>query len=271
MAIETQPERAQGSGGGDPLAGHNPRPWWRRPAIHTAIIGAVIGYVLGHLLGDFLTGATGSASQYPNIALSDSEDWPIVLGYLLAIVGWLAGPRRVQRHPPPDRRPADGQRQRTARARDIRPGEVLPVLTRPQGCRHPVPGRHDHLLLHGRPVRHGDQDRAAVTDAARVHLAGVRGDRRRARHDDDDADELGHRRAVRQLPGAAHDRLQAGRVPARRGAVVLAHAHAHSSSCCPGCCSAASRSAGPDTRRCPSSPRSAPTRTRWPSGSWASR
>ncbi|MFY9889966.1 MAG: cbb3-type cytochrome c oxidase subunit I [Streptosporangiaceae bacterium] len=91
MAIETQPERAQGAGGGDPLAGHNPRPWWRRPAIHTAIIGAIIGYVLGHLLGDFLTGATGSASQYPNIALSDSEDWPIVLGYVLAIVGWLAG------------------------------------------------------------------------------------------------------------------------------------------------------------------------------------
>ncbi len=91
MAIETQPERAQGAGGGDPLAGHNPRPWWRRPAIHTAIIGAIIGYVLGHLLGDYLTGATGSASQYPNIALSDSEDWPIVLGYVLAIVGWLAG------------------------------------------------------------------------------------------------------------------------------------------------------------------------------------
>jgi cytochrome c oxidase subunit 1 len=91
MAIETQPERAQGAGGGDPLAGHSPRPWWRRPAIHTAIVGAIIGYVLGHLLGDFLTGATGSATQYPNVALSDSEDWPIVLGYVLAIVGWLAG------------------------------------------------------------------------------------------------------------------------------------------------------------------------------------
>ena len=91
MAIETQPSRAQGAGGGDPLASLSPRPWWRRPAIHTAIIGAVIGYVLGHLLGDFLTGATGAANQYPNVALSDSEDWPIVLGYLLAIVGWLAG------------------------------------------------------------------------------------------------------------------------------------------------------------------------------------
>jgi len=91
MAIETQPERAQGAGGGQPLSSSSPRPWWRRPAIHTAIVGAVIGYLLGHLLGDWLTGATGSSSQYPNVALSDSEDWPIVLGYLLAVVGWLAG------------------------------------------------------------------------------------------------------------------------------------------------------------------------------------
>ena len=43
MAIETQPERAQGSGGGQPAAGGSPRPWWQRPAIHTALVGAVIG------------------------------------------------------------------------------------------------------------------------------------------------------------------------------------------------------------------------------------
>src|SRR5215469_12604613 len=91
MAIETQPDRAQGAGGGAPLGGSGPRPWWRRPAIHTAIAGAVIGYTIGHLLGNWLTGATGAPNQYPNIALSDSEDWPIVLGYVLAIVGWLAG------------------------------------------------------------------------------------------------------------------------------------------------------------------------------------
>jgi cytochrome c oxidase subunit I len=91
MAIETQPERAQGSGGGLPARSGGGRPWWMRPAIHTAIVGAVVGYLLGHLLGDYLTGATGSASQYPNISLSDSEDWPIVIGYVFAIIGWLAG------------------------------------------------------------------------------------------------------------------------------------------------------------------------------------
>src|SRR5215469_1576810 len=89
MAIETQPERAQGSGGGQPVGAHSQRPWWQRPAIHTAFVGAVIGYLVGHLLGNFLAGA-GDA-QYPNLALSDSSDWPIVLGYVLAIVGWLAG------------------------------------------------------------------------------------------------------------------------------------------------------------------------------------
>jgi cytochrome c oxidase subunit I len=91
MAIETQPERAQGSGGGLPAGSGGGRPWWMRPAIHTAIIGAVVGYLLGHMLGDYLTGATGAANQYPNVPLSDSEDWPIVLGYVLAILGWLAG------------------------------------------------------------------------------------------------------------------------------------------------------------------------------------
>ncbi len=91
MAIETQPERAQGAGGGLPAGGGGGRPWWQRPAVHTAIVGAVVGYLLGHLFGDYLTGATGAANQYPNTVLSDSEDWPIVLGYAFAIVGWLAG------------------------------------------------------------------------------------------------------------------------------------------------------------------------------------
>jgi cytochrome c oxidase subunit I len=89
MAIETQPEQARGSGGGVPAAERRDRPWWQRPAIHTAIIGSVIGYLLGHLLGSYLTGI--GAGQYPNVVLSDSADWPIVIGYLFGILGWVAG------------------------------------------------------------------------------------------------------------------------------------------------------------------------------------
>jgi cytochrome c oxidase subunit I len=89
MSIETEPEMAQGSGGGVAASTPRPRPWWRRPAIHTAAAGAVIGYLIGHLLGNYLTGV--GDSQYQQLPLSDSSDWPIVLGYLLAIVGWLAG------------------------------------------------------------------------------------------------------------------------------------------------------------------------------------
>jgi cytochrome c oxidase subunit I len=89
MAIETQPERAYGAGGSG-HASRRRRPWWMRPAIHTAIVGAVIGYLIGHLLGNFLA-SSDLATEYPNLPLSDSSDWPIVLGYALAIVGWLAG------------------------------------------------------------------------------------------------------------------------------------------------------------------------------------
>src|SRR5580700_3933408 len=88
MAIETQPGMAQGAGGGTSARGGR-RPGWLRPAMHTALVGACVGYLLGHLLGNFLAGA-GNA-QYPHLALSDSSDWPIVLGYVLAIIGWLAG------------------------------------------------------------------------------------------------------------------------------------------------------------------------------------
>ena len=89
MAIETQPEQAHGAGGSQP-GGPRRRPWWMRPAIHTAIVGAVVGYVVGHWLGNVLE-SSNVATEYPNLVLSDSADWPIVLGYGFAIVGWIIG------------------------------------------------------------------------------------------------------------------------------------------------------------------------------------
>ena len=61
------------------------RPWWLRPGVHTGVIGGAAGYILGHLLGNFLS------SDYARNALSDVNDVPIVLGYTLAVIGWLAG------------------------------------------------------------------------------------------------------------------------------------------------------------------------------------
>ena len=88
MALEIQPERpgeVQQPGGREPGSGRPRRPWWLRPAFHTALIGAVAGYLLGHWLGNFLS------SGYQQNAASDSNDFPIVLGYVFATLGWLAG------------------------------------------------------------------------------------------------------------------------------------------------------------------------------------
>src|SRR5271155_640299 len=85
MAIETHSEKAQHPGGGEPAGPRRARPWWLRPAIHTAFIGAVVGYLVGHWLGNVI------ASGYQQVTEGDLNDLAIVLGYALATVGWLAG------------------------------------------------------------------------------------------------------------------------------------------------------------------------------------
>src|SRR5215467_499403 len=83
MAIEAQP----GAGRMQPVAGgtENGRSWWMKPAVHTGIIGGIIGYLIGHRLGNALS------YDYAQNALSDTNDVPIVLGYVFGTVGWLAG------------------------------------------------------------------------------------------------------------------------------------------------------------------------------------
>ena len=85
MSIEIEPEKAQDPAGQGPAAPGPARPWWMRPAIHTALVGAVLGYVVGHWLGNFLS------SSYARNALSDTNDFPLVLGYVFGTVGWLGG------------------------------------------------------------------------------------------------------------------------------------------------------------------------------------
>jgi cytochrome c oxidase subunit 1 len=85
MAIEIQPESVQQPGGREPGGIPKARPWWMRPAVHTALLGAVIGYLLGHWLGNFV------ASGYQQIGTSDDNDFAIILGYAFGVLGWLAG------------------------------------------------------------------------------------------------------------------------------------------------------------------------------------
>ena len=136
----------------------------------------------------------------------------------------LAGrPGRVQRPVRPHARPAAARGAPADRQGRSRPGQVLPVHARPQGRRHPVPVRHDRLLPDRRPVRHGHPERAALAVVPPHRPRAVPDGGRRARHDDDDDDVLGHPRSVRPVLRAAADRVQAGRVPAARGARLLAH------------------------------------------------
>src|ERR1035437_4973964 len=85
MSIEIEPEKAQDAAGQGPAAPRPARPWWMRPAIHTALVGAVLGYVVGHFLGNFLS------SSYARNSLSDMNDFPLVLGYVFGALGWLGG------------------------------------------------------------------------------------------------------------------------------------------------------------------------------------
>ena len=87
MAIETHQDLAEPAGSGPEVGGPGGvmRPWWLRPGVHIGVVGAAVGYILGHLLGNFLS------SAYQQNALSDSNDIPIVLGYALGTIGWLAG------------------------------------------------------------------------------------------------------------------------------------------------------------------------------------
>jgi cytochrome c oxidase subunit I len=85
MAIETEPGTVQHAGGGDSGGSGQVRSWWQRPGVHTAIIGAAIGYLVGFRIGYLFS------ANYQQLPLSDSNDTPIVLGYVFMVVGWLVG------------------------------------------------------------------------------------------------------------------------------------------------------------------------------------
>ncbi|WP_249010761.1 cbb3-type cytochrome c oxidase subunit I [Conexibacter sp. DBS9H8] len=85
MSIKEEPVLPQQPGGVDPTGPLVQRAWWKRPAIHTALLGAIVGYLIGRLIGDAVT------SGVARVANSNENDIALVLGYLFATLGWLGG------------------------------------------------------------------------------------------------------------------------------------------------------------------------------------
>src|SRR5947208_16492383 len=88
MAIETTPgaDRIQPVGG-EPGGPAETRAWWRKPAVHTGLLGAVIGYLIGNWLGWQVQSASATFAQ----GLGDPRDWPVALAYVPCTVGCVAG------------------------------------------------------------------------------------------------------------------------------------------------------------------------------------
>jgi len=105
MAIDTTPAPSVDESGSAPLHNtHDTKPWYTEGNLVYALIGAVLGYTIGHWFGNWL------ASGYQQIQGSGQNDYALVLGYLLATIGWLAGlgilnyplMKMVGLHPSPD-------------------------------------------------------------------------------------------------------------------------------------------------------------------------
>jgi cytochrome c oxidase subunit 1 len=61
------------------------RGYWTSPNIVTGLVGGVAGYAFGHWLGNLIS------SSYAVVQNSGSSDVAILLGYIFATLGWLAG------------------------------------------------------------------------------------------------------------------------------------------------------------------------------------
>ena len=105
MAIDSAPRTSSVDAGG---ADHGPngsgRGYWGRLNLFTGLVGAVLGYVLGHWLGNVI------AANYQQVQGNGENNIALVLGYVLATLGWLVGlgvlnyplAKMVGREPSPD-------------------------------------------------------------------------------------------------------------------------------------------------------------------------
>jgi cytochrome c oxidase subunit 1 len=86
MATDTTATAAVDQGGNaKPPDRAGERPWWRGTNVVLGLVGALVGYAVGHWLGNWI------ASDYQQVQGMGQNDHALVLGYVFATVGWLAG------------------------------------------------------------------------------------------------------------------------------------------------------------------------------------
>ena len=179
----------------------------------TAVVLGVGGYFLGWWLGHQIT--SPSIDYFGD---TGQNDIALFVAYFVGVVGFLVGlgflnypVQRMLGHPPSLReKESAGMSRYFALCTD-----------------HKVVGIQ-YLIgigafrLHRRAERDAHPVRAPAPDAPGVERQQLPDARRDPRHDDDGNDDERHPRAVRQLSGAADDRVAPHGLPADRGAHVLA-------------------------------------------------
>ena len=205
-----------------PVAVPPPRRYgWRRllgfnllSATVLAIVGFEIGQWIGHQIGTHLD----------FVAATDQNDTALLLGYVLAVVGWLAGLGFLNY--PFARIVGRPSEQHVGSTEGI--GRYFRMTTdhKVVGLQYLV-GISAFFFIGGLNAML-IRTELLQPELARLPARSVPDDRVDSRNDDDHDDVVGDRRAVRQLLRAAHDRREGHGVPARRVADVLAHSHGRS-------------------------------------------
>ena len=197
---------------------------------------STLGWWLGHQI-------TGPSIEY--FGDTGQNDIALFVAYFVGVIGFLVGlgfanyPVQRMLGKPPSLREKEQQ--------GI--GPLLRALHRSQGRRHPVPAGHRRVHLHRRPERDADPVRADAAPAPGLERQQLPHPGRGARHDDDGDDDERDPRPVRELLRPADDRLAADGLPAHRGAHLLAPDGGGDGPDDVAGSSAASRPAGPATRR----------------------
>ena len=210
MAMDTTAPPAVDKAGnpGGPPAPRATRPWWLGPNLLYAFVGAAAGYAIGHMVGNWI------AHTYQQVQGEGDNNHALVLGYLFATFGWLAGIgalnypfQKLFGYAPATE--AEGAHERKPTLRSYFSYTLDHKVV---GVQYLV-GMLVYFFVAGLFAM-AIRSELLVAHAPHTPAGNVPRGRRRARHDDDDDDDVGHPRPVRQLPRPVDDRVASDGVPA---------------------------------------------------------